>query len=151
MLYSDIIARNYLEYEPISTVENDKYTVTSYMEDLSTFEEFIAIIRERMLYTKGELFDLNENEIYLSLGVELSDPDGNPFYMDFFMDKEKGLMKLLIENSPVMTVQFKADTLIGKAHYDKVLSTISAFIESHNKLVEEIREGIHTHLNRILE
>jgi len=69
MLYSDIIARNYLEYEPISTVENDKYTVTSYMEDLSTFEEFIAIIRERMLYTKGELFDLDENEIRISLGL----------------------------------------------------------------------------------
>lgn len=151
MLYSDIIARNYLEYEPISTVENDKYTVISYMEDLSTFEEFIAIIRERMLYTKGELFDLDENEIRLSLGIEFSDSDGNPFYMDFFMDKEKGLMKLLIENSPIMTVQFKTDTLVGKAYYDKVLSTLNAFIESHNKLVEEIREGIHTHLNKILD
>ena len=140
-----------MEYEPISTVENDKYTVTSYMEDLSTFEEFIAIIRERMLYTKGELFDLDENEIRLSLGIEFSDSDGNPFYMDFFMDKEKGIMKLLIENSPVMTVQFKTDTLIGKAYYDKVLSTLNAFIESHNKLVEEIREGIHAHLNKILD
>lgn len=140
-----------MEYEPISTVENDKYTVTSYMEDLSTFEEFIAIIRERMLYTKGELFDLDENEIRLSLGIEFGDSDGNPFYMDFFMDKEKGLMKLLIENAPVMTVQFKTDTLIGKAYYDKVLSTLNAFIESHNKLVEEIREGIHTHLNKILD
>lgn len=150
MLYSDIIARNYLEYELISTVENDKYTVTSYMEDLSTFEEFIAVIRERMLYTKGELFDLDENEIRLSLGIEFSDSDGNPFYIDFFMDKEKGIMKLLIENSPVMTVQFKADTLVGKTYYDKVLSTLNAFIESHNRLVEEIREGIHTHLNKIL-
>lgn len=151
MLYSDIIARNYLEYEPIFTVENDKYTVTSYMEDLSTFEEFIAIIRERMLYTKGELFDLDENEIRLSLGIEFSDSDGNPFYMDFFMDKEKGIMKLLIENSPIMIVQFKTDTLIGKAYYDKVLSTLNAFIKSHNKLVEEIREGINTHLNKILD
>ena len=140
-----------MEYEPISTVENDKYTVTSYMEDLSTFEEFIAIIRERMLYTKGELFDLDENEIRLSLGIEFSDSDGNPFYMDFFMDKEKGLMKLLIENSPVMTVQFKTGTLIGKAYYDKVLSTLNAFIESHNRLIEEIREGIHVHLNKILD
>jgi len=151
MLYSDIIARNYLEHEPISTVENDKYTVTSYMEDLSTFEEFIAVIKERMLYTKGELFDIDENEIRLSLGIEFSDSDGNPFYMDFFMDKEKGPMKLLIENSPVMTVQFKTDILIGKAYYDKVLSTLNAFIKSHNKLVEEIREGIHTHLNKILD
>ena len=140
-----------MEYEPISTVENDKHIVTSYMEDLSTFEEFIAIIRERMLYTKGELFDLDENEIRLSLGIEFSDSDGNPFYMDFFMDKEKGIMKLLIENSPVMTIQFKSDTLIGKANYDKMLITINAFIESHNRLVEKVRESINTHMNRILE
>lgn len=151
MFYSDIIARNYSEDEPTSTVENDKYIVTSYIEDLSTFEDFMTIIRERMLFTKGELFAVNENEIYLTLGVELNDSDGNFFYTNLFIDKEKGIMKLLIENSPIMIVQFKCDTLIGKANYDKILSILNAFIESHNKLVEKIREGIDTYLNRILE
>lgn len=151
MFYSDFIARKYLEADPVSTVENDKYIVTSYMEDLSTFEEFIAILRERMLYNKGELFEVSESEIRLYLGMDLSEQDGDLFYIDFFMDKDKGVMKLLTGSCPIMTVQFKDDTLVGKVFYDKVLSTLNTFIESHNKLVEEIREDINTHLDKILE